>query len=1261
VRKTLSASLAWAVGVLLLLIAAAAFGHDCSGPSDCEQTAGYNAVLSVIGGLTAVLSGVLGNALTGLMNRPPPAPDRPPWSELNRPSDDHVWDDKTGRWVRRDGRPDVPDTRRDKSRPEWSLMNRPHDDADWDEETQQWVHKSELQRRRMQREGYDYDAERDTYHPPGWVYDPGAEAYRPPDWEWDPDTKTLRKPPEFTPTEFDPEKGDASKPHIKPGWILPGDPGTDDKYETLYKNLEDRLKHMKDAENDALEKYRDVVKDLRKAEDDGDKWMAKKLEKVREDARKNLRRVQGDKLDLTHRVWSGSEGGDQYRKYEQKYRKEWTTGKVLSEAGQLVKEMVLPDMSWLQPIMKDAMDARRRLEASIHQQPELFKRHDQIVHDIKDTFKHMQEAQSKGDKAAFDALKSQLDGKRHQLRSLTDEMNGIHKDSLRWQTKATAATGAAAMAAQQIGGAAEMQMSLFKSTANYVKPQVTGRRVKLSEVMEPEWRARKARAEMDAGAGARGVGRDVEGPRGRVGEIEGPGGSRGRAGEIEARGGGKGGPEAEAPGGGGAGGGGPKQPKIPPEFADDYRAMQQALANGDEAGANRHATRMLYKDHNKFKGLVKSGDIDASTAQRAVNTHQKIVQTGVKNGLEKTRNMGNLLRAEEVHIDADGNMTVRSPVDKVYAPGRGMDPFDPANPRVPGDTDLTPTVDKALCRQRGLDPDAVQKTAARNIQDAINEAADAELGGKVPNYARRANVKTFEPGSPEEYHGTGAHDIKGRNIDSAGRVSRDQTTLGRELWEGSDNVDDIVNRSNTGRAMTAADESNQINKTVKDIEFRENVQKTVKDPALKRPVTEADHIDTAREIGKHHARTEQGTGWKPTDVDETRLPSKNAEGFRKTLDAAKSEDPTAIKSAVDEHYGGDYKKFYKDVQESSNQATQKQLEKGGKIWSKQADELKDAGLRVGDDNVVQHKPGVESREQYLERLGVKGDERARIKADRMKESWDGFVDETVRAEPGYSQRQQPKYEDMARKVEAGDDIATGPKDTGGEPASRADFEQAQQAKRAGEMRGEDIALQEEHAQPFRQDPQFKKLDKDMNKVWREAERERYLEVVEEKKDYLIKNEGYAPDDPNLQRDAEYYTNHDQEARTKGLYDKFRSKVDQKVDNGELGPTDYEKWEHYVSSERVPAGGGQAGQPAAPAGGTPAAPQSGTPAADYTGGVEDMRAPVSGGGTGHTGMEPGGTGAAEAPQPAPSIREQTQRPDSFLGRDVDFEPPTPSTE
>ena len=50
---------------LLVTAAQPALAHDCSSPADCEQTAGYNAIIALAGGALALASGLIGNAIGG--------------------------------------------------------------------------------------------------------------------------------------------------------------------------------------------------------------------------------------------------------------------------------------------------------------------------------------------------------------------------------------------------------------------------------------------------------------------------------------------------------------------------------------------------------------------------------------------------------------------------------------------------------------------------------------------------------------------------------------------------------------------------------------------------------------------------------------------------------------------------------------------------------------------------------------------------------------------------------------------------------------------------------------------------------------------------------------------------------------------------------------------------------------------------------------------------------------------------------------------
>jgi hypothetical protein len=53
--------------LVLQVAALVALGHDCSSPGDCEETAGYNGAISVIGGIIAIIAGILGTHLGGAL------------------------------------------------------------------------------------------------------------------------------------------------------------------------------------------------------------------------------------------------------------------------------------------------------------------------------------------------------------------------------------------------------------------------------------------------------------------------------------------------------------------------------------------------------------------------------------------------------------------------------------------------------------------------------------------------------------------------------------------------------------------------------------------------------------------------------------------------------------------------------------------------------------------------------------------------------------------------------------------------------------------------------------------------------------------------------------------------------------------------------------------------------------------------------------------------------------------------------------------
>jgi hypothetical protein len=371
------------------------------------------------------------------------------------------------------------------------------------------------------------------------------------------------------------------------------------------------------------------------------------------------------------------------------------------------------------------------------------------------------------------------------------------------------------------------------------------------------------------------------------------------------------------------------------EFHEDYRAMQEARNAGDQSGADRHAARMLARDYDKFKGMVAEGRIDPDTAERAVRTHQEIIRAGVGEGAERTRRMGALLGGET----PDGQEGGKPVIKHTWSPGGGMEPFDPGRPKVSGDTDLTTVLDRGLVKERQLDPDQVQKLAAGHTKDAINKEAARRLGEDMGDYAARTKVK-FTPGSDEEYLSFQAHKQEGRVVEQSGSG---RTSLGEEMgWSGK--LDRKVAGSPTGIAMHRADEHNMIGHT---IEERPATGDRYRDGETAREVTK--HLDR---MGEYSTTENDPANWKPEHVDTSKLNS--PEGFERTLEASRTGKPKDIQNAVEQHYGGDYDKFFKDIHEASRQGARESLDEGGKVWDAQKEGLRTSGVEVGRDQVVRH-------------------------------------------------------------------------------------------------------------------------------------------------------------------------------------------------------------------------------------------------------------------------------------------------------------------
>jgi hypothetical protein len=522
----------------------------------------------------------------------------------------------------------------------------------------------------------------------------------------------------------------------------------------------------------------------------------------------------------------------------------------------------------------------------------------------------------------------------------------------------------------------------------------------------------------------------------------------------------------------------PKQPmETPSPFADDYKAMQKALARGDEAAADQYATRMLVKNYEKFKGMVAEGKIDPNTAQRAVRTHQEIVREGIKEGTERTKRMGDLLQDGK-----DGSV-----IKRTWAAGGGMDEFDPKKPKVSGDTDWSPIIDRNIAKQRGLDPDRVQKDMAGHTKDAINEIARKRLGEDIRDYYGKTKIKAT-PGSDEEYLSIDSHKTPGRVVGQ----ERVKTTLGEEMghpkW-----LDEAAAKTATGVAMQRADEHNLISHVIKEHPPTGNIYR---DGETARELTK--HLD--RE-GKYSDNPRSFQNWTTQKVDKSKLHS--PEGFEKVLEAARKGNPGEIKNALesDPKYKGDYGKFYKDIQESSKQGVQKALDQGGKVWEAQREGLKSAGVEVNDKRVIKHTTGPETKEEFSKRIGLESDLKELVpktktfKTENAEKLYESIKDrEPPRTKEGkidgWGNKPEPEVTNTREAA-----IARDNQRRGGEP----DAEQL-----AARQHQEKIdALKEK-------DPVFRDLDSRVRQAMRDGSDRRYDEVKEMIQEDIAKEKKWGP-------------------------------------------------------------------------------------------------------------------------------------------------------
>ena len=289
-------------------------------------------------------------------------------------------------------------------RPEWSLINRPSPDHDWDPDKGQWVHKDILHQQRMQRDGF--------------VFDPDSQSWRKP-------------PPDINRIDVPDETGDASRIDLKTSGLWTYEPST--------QNMENRYDQLDKAERDAIDEYKRVSQQHTKAAESGDKWLADQWQKRKQEAMNQVSQIQRQKDDLTNRV---NDREQRTQATEQKYQN-WKGKDVVSEVASvpyhMIRTMVAPDLSDVTSALQKAVDARNRLQQQMDAAPHLYHEHDRALNDLKDLRNQINAARDRGDAEAEAALRQQAAGVRDRLQNTTNQLNQIHDASVNWQQKASMA------------------------------------------------------------------------------------------------------------------------------------------------------------------------------------------------------------------------------------------------------------------------------------------------------------------------------------------------------------------------------------------------------------------------------------------------------------------------------------------------------------------------------------------------------------------------------------------------------------------------------------------------------------------------------------------------------------------------------------------------------------------------------------------------------------------------------------------------------
>jgi len=387
----------WLFCLLPGLVAA----DDCSTPSDCEETAGYNMAFSLIGGLIALMSGFFSNLIAGITGSIPPRYDesRPDWSLARRPGPDYEWDPETEQWVKQE---DTTDYRDD--RPEWSLLNRPSPDHEWDHDQEKWVLRTEERyRRKMEKQGYEFDE--------------NTMAYR-------------KRPEDIAEIRLQREVGDVTRPKLIPGWFT---------YDESYQPLADRFSYLDDLEKNASDALENIERQLQEANEAGDVWLAEQLLRQMSQAERNVQLVRNERDGLNDRI---QEKAENRRKYQKKIEN-WKLKDLGWELLRLPWDMLTGIFSKKDPLLEDAMvnayRARNQLQKDLDEQPELFRRHTEQESRLKELNRQIQDARSRGDTETEQRLRREAEPVKDKMRELSNRINQIHESSSRWKRKASIA------------------------------------------------------------------------------------------------------------------------------------------------------------------------------------------------------------------------------------------------------------------------------------------------------------------------------------------------------------------------------------------------------------------------------------------------------------------------------------------------------------------------------------------------------------------------------------------------------------------------------------------------------------------------------------------------------------------------------------------------------------------------------------------------------------------------------------------------------